>query len=184
MRAMGNHLLPRWFGSYPQLELEARRTAARTQDVWGHGGYTWVYFDAIAVDDHACALVDVDFFIDGLKDIISVRPDQEMANLLSAYCAVAMRHGMGMNEEADLTRMQVVDCAKWLIRDHLTEVHPLIWAHATEGFDNNARITSVSRFAARGRADALQAIADQFRDDIEKGLRVTYTADGPRLHSA
>ncbi len=184
MRAMGNHLLPRWFGSYPQLELEARRTAARTQDVWGNGGYTWVYFDAIAVDDEACALVDVEFFIDGLKDIISVRPDQEMANLLSAYCAVAMRHGLGMNQDADLTRMQIVDCAKWLIRDHLTEVYPLIWAHAAEGFDNNARITSVSRFAARGRADALAAIADQFREELEKGLRVTFTPDGPQLHPA
>jgi len=182
MRAMGNHLLPRWFGSYEQLELEARRTAARTQDIWGHGGYAWVYFDAIAVDDQACALVDVEFFIDGLKDIISACPDQEMANLLSAYCAVAMRHGLGLNEQADLARMQIVDCANWLIRDHLTEVYPLIWAHAAEGFDNSARITSVSRFAARGRADALQAIADQFRDDIENGLGVTFTPNGPKLH--
>ncbi len=40
MRAMGNYLLPRWFGSYQQLELEARRTAARTQDIWGAGAYT------------------------------------------------------------------------------------------------------------------------------------------------
>ncbi len=184
MRAMGNHLLPRWYGTYAQLELEARRTAARTMDVWGAAGYAWVYFDAIAVDEQACALVDVEFFIDGLKDIIAVRPDQDMANLLSAYCAVAMRHGLGLSEEADLNRMQIIECANWLIRDHLTEVYPLIWAHATEGFDNNARITSVSRFAARGRADALAAIAEQFRDDIEKGLRVTFTANGPELHPA
>ncbi len=184
MRAMGNHLLPRWYGTYPQLELEARRSAARTMDVWGAGGYAWVYFDAIAVDDRACALVDVDFFIDGLKDIVAARPDQEMANLLSAYCSVAMRHGLGLNEEADLNRMRIVDCAAWLIRDHLTEVYPLIWAHAAEGFDNNARITSVSRFAARGRADALAAIAEQFSDDIEKGLRVTFTPNGPELHPA
>ncbi len=184
MRAMGNHLLPRWFGTYQDLELEARRTAARTQDLWGHGGYAWVYFDAIAVDDEACALLDVEFFVDGLRDIMKARPDQEMANLLSAYCAVAIHHGMGANERADLNRIRIAECAKWLIRDHLTEVYPLIWAHAAEGFDNNARITSVSRFAARGKADALQAICEQFREDIEAGQCVTFTPEGPELHPA
>ena len=182
MRAMGHHLLPRWFGSYDQLELEARRTAARTQKIWGNGAYTWVYFDAISLDDQACAQVDVEFFIDGLRDIVAARPDQEVINLLAAFCSVALHQRLGANDLADLARTQISDCAKWLIRDHLTEVHPLIWAHAAEGFDNNARITSVSRFAARGRADALQAIADQFRDEIHRGLRVTFTPDGPQLH--
>lgn len=179
MRALGNHLLPRWFGSYAELELEARRTAARTQKIWGAGGYTWVQFDAIAIDDGACALVDVEYFIDGLRDILRARPDQETVNLLAAYCSVTLLQGLGMNEEADLPRMQISDCAGWLIRDHLTEVHPLIWAHAAEGFDNNARITSLARFAARGRADALQIIAEHFREDLERGLRVTFTPDGP-----
>jgi hypothetical protein len=184
MRALGNHLLPRWFGNYPQLELEARRTASRTQDIWGAGGYCWVYFDAIAVDDQACANVDTDFFIDGLRDILKARPDQAMVNLLSSYCAVALRHGLGVSTEADLPRMQIADCANWLIRDHLTELHPMIWAHAADGFDNNTRVTSLSRFAARGRAHALQVIADHFRDDIERGLRVTFTPNGPEFHSA
>ena len=182
MRALGNHLLPRWFGDYQQLELEARRTASRTQDIWGAGGYTWVCFDAIAADEQACARVDVGFFIDGMRDILKARPDQAMVNLLAAYCAVALRHGLGLSSEADLPRMQIADCAKWLIRDHLQELHPMIWAHASEGFDNNSRVTSLSRFAARGRADAFQVIADQFRDDIDRGLRVTFTTDGPELH--
>jgi hypothetical protein len=171
-------MLPRWFGSYDELELEARRTAARTQDIWGAGGYTWVYFDAIAIDETACARVDVDFFLDGLRDIVEVRPNQEMINLLAAFCAVALRNGLGLNEQADLARMQIIDAANWLIREHLTELHPMIWAHAADGFDNNARVTSVSRFAARGRADALQVIADQFREEISKGLRVIFTPNG------
>ena len=183
MRALGNHLLPRWFGSYQQLELEARRTASRTQDIWGAGGYTWVCFDAIATDDQACARVDVEFFIDGMRDILKASPDQAMVNLMAAYCSVAMRHGLGLNSEADLPRVQIADCAKWLIRDHLTELHPMIWAHAGEGFDNNSRVTSLSRFAARGRADAYQVIADQFREDIDNGRRITFTPDGPELHS-
>ncbi len=181
MRALGNHLLPRWFGSYAELELEARRTAARTQDIWGAGGYTWVCFDAIATDEEACARVDVDFFIDGLRDILQARPQQEMVNLLASYCAVALRNGQGLHEEADLARGQICDAADWLIRDHLTEVHPLIWAHATDGFDNNAPVTSISRFAARGRADALHAISNLFRDEISRGQRITFTAQGPQM---
>ncbi len=184
MRALGNHLLPRWFGDYEQLELEARRTASRTQDIWGAGGYTWVCFDAIASDEVACERVDVDFFIDGLRDILKARPDQAMVNLLTAYCAVALRHGLGHNLRADLPRMQIAECANWLIRDRLTELHPMIWAHAADGFDNNSHVTSLSRFAARGRAYALQVIADQFRDNIAQGQRVTFTPSGPEFHPA
>jgi hypothetical protein len=184
MRGLGNHLLPRWFGTYQQLELEARRTASRTQDIWGAGAYTWVYFDAIATDEQACANVDVGFFIDGLHDILKARPDQAMVNLLASYCAVALRHGLGLSSEADFPRMQIADCARWLIRDHLKQLHPMIWAHAVDGFDNNARVTSLPRFAARGQAHALQAIAEQFQDDIKQGQRVTFTSEGAELHSA
>ena len=58
LRSMGNHLLPRWFGDYDTLELEACRTAARKQD-------TWVQFDEIACDDTTCARLDNEFFVDG-----------------------------------------------------------------------------------------------------------------------
>lgn len=184
MRAMGIHLLPRQFGSYPELELEARRTAARTQAIWGAGAYTWVCLDAIALDDQACALVDVEFFVDGLRDIAAVRPEQEMINLLAAYCAVTLRGGPGRSSAADPQRREIADCAGWLIRDHLTELHPMIWAHAAEGFDNNARVTSPRRFAARGRADALRAIGEQFRDEIDRGLNITFTSGVPEPEGA
>ena len=65
LRSMGNHLLPRWFGDYDTLELEARRTAAWKQDTWDAGAYTWVQFDAIACDDTTCARLDIEFFVDG-----------------------------------------------------------------------------------------------------------------------
>ena len=178
MRALGAHLLPRAGGSLEALELEARRTAARTEATWGAGGYAWVCFDAIAQDPAACTQVDGDFFIDGLRDIVAARPGQEMINLLAAYCAVTLRQGSA-EAAADNPRARIADCAGWLIRDHLTELHPLIWAHAAQGFDNNARVTSPQRFAARGRADGLRAIAEQFRDDLDRGLRITFTPDGP-----
>ncbi|GHG90777.1 hypothetical protein [Pseudodonghicola xiamenensis] len=174
-RALGLHLLPSRAGSYAELELEARRTAARTHPTWGAGGYAWVCFDAVVQDPQALAQVDVEFFIDGLKDIVARHPDQAMINMLAAYCAITLRRQPG----AAATRDRIAGCASWLIRDHLTELHPLIWAHAAEGFDNNAHVSSTRRFAARGRADGLRAIADQFRDDLDHGLRITFTPEGP-----
>lgn len=174
MRAMGNHLLPRWFGDYDQLELEARRTASRTQDIWGNAGYTWVMFDAAANDADACAAVDVEFFIDGLKDILERRPNQSTANLLAAYCAVSIaRHGPG---HATVPALEA--CADWIIRDHLTELHPLIWAHAAEGFDNAAPVTSLSRFAAHGKARALTVLNDLFEAEIAEGHQIIFTPQG------
>ena len=61
------------------------------------------------------------------------------------------------------------EAANWLIRDHLTELHPLIWAHAASGFNNSVRINSPERFAARGQRDALRAIGDLFRDELRSG---------------
>ena len=179
MRAMGNHLLPRWFGDYAELELEARRTASRTQEVWGAGAYTWVQLDAIAFDDEACARLDVKFFIDGMQDILKRTSNQFVVNLLAAYCANTMGNARGGHDEANQVRSQIADCAKWIIRQHLTELHPMIWAHAARGFDNNLRVRCADRFAAAGQADALRIIGNMFHRDIAAGQKVVFTEDGP-----
>ncbi|WP_299986787.1 hypothetical protein [uncultured Ruegeria sp.] len=178
MRAMGSHLLPRWFGSYEQLEVQALRNAARTQKIWGAGGYTWAQFDAIALDDEACARVDVEYFLEGLRDIVARRSDQQTINLLTAYCAITLQNGMGRSPKADIARKQICEAANWLIRDHLTELHPMIWAHAANGFNNSLRVNSAERFAASGRRDALKAIANLLRDELRSGQRVTFTPSG------
>lgn len=178
MRALGTQMLPRANGSYAALELEARRCAARTQQHWGAGGYTWVYFDAITLDDQACARVDYQFFMDGLQDILCTDPSQEMINLLAAYCALTLRHNQGHDPQADATRAKISQAARWLVRSHLRELHPLIWAHASEGFDNNARITSLRRFAARGQAEALRCIAEVFREELDSGHKIAFSPEG------
>ena len=180
MRSMGNHLLPRWFGSYAELELEARRTAARTQKLWGAGAYAWVQFDAITYDDQACANLDVPFFVEGLRDILARRPNAYTANLLAAYCANSIGQAISGNDQADHNRAQIAKCAHWIIRDHLTELHPMIWAHAAQGFDNNLRVRSASRFAASGREDAMRIITSLFSREIEAGQRIVFTDTGPQ----
>ena len=183
MRAMGNHLLPRWYGSYAELELEARRTASRTIKTWGAGGYTWVMFDAIGYDDTACANLDLPFFIEGLRDILARNPDPYTVNLLAAYCANAIGQTYSGNDEADQNRAQIADCARWIVREHLTELHPMIWAHAARGFDNNLRISSLKRFAASGRDDAMRIITGLFQREIEAGKQIVFTDTGPEAIS-
>lgn len=179
MRALGNYLSPRWFGTHARLELEARRTAARTHRVWGAGAYAWVMFDALSGDDEACADLDLDFFIEGLHDILDRKPHQYTVNLLAAYCANTIGAHYTGHDAADQVRSQIARCADWIVRRHLTELHPLIWAHAATGFDNNLRIHSARGFAAAGRAEALRIIADLFQREIAQGKRIIFTADGP-----
>jgi hypothetical protein len=179
LRALGTHMLPRWYGSYTALELEARRTAVRTQAVWGAGGYTWVMFDAITVDDEACAHLDMPFFIEGIRDIVTRRPDAHTVNLLAAYCANTMGQAFSGNDDADHIRAQIASCADWIVREHLTELHPMIWAHAAQGFANNLRVASSVRFAAAGQDDALRIISAMFKSEISQGNRIVFTEDGP-----
>lgn len=178
MRAMGNHLLPRWYGSYPELELEARRTAARVEDKWGAGGYTWVQFDAISCDDEACANLDLGFFIEGMRDILARRSDSYTVNLLAAYCATGIGQSFSGNKDADHNRAEIAKCARWIVREHMTELHPMIWAHAARGFDNNLRIKSPARFAASGRDEAMRIITGLFSHEIADGQRIVFTDAG------
>ena len=179
MRALGTQLLPRWHGSYDRLEVEARRTAARTEKTWGAGGYTWVQFDAIACDDEACANLDLDFFIEGLHHILERRSDPYTTNLLAAFCANAIGQAFSGNDRADQNRSQIAQCANWIVRRHMTELHPLIWAHAARGFDTNLRIQSPTRFAASGREDAMRIISSMFSSEIAAGKRIVFTDRGP-----
>ncbi|MEE4187941.1 MAG: hypothetical protein V2I76_05770 [Roseobacter sp.] len=179
MRALGNYVSPRWYGSHQELQVEAHRTAARTAPFWGTGGYTWVMFDALAGDAMACENLDTDFFIEGLQDILDRLTDQHTANTLAAFCAHTIGAHRTGNTVADAARARIAGCAHWIVRNHLTELHPLIWAHAAAGFDNGLRVPSPRRFAALGRQNALRVIATLFQNEIADGRRIIFTAEGP-----
>lgn len=174
MRALGAQLLPRGGGSYDMLDEAARRTADATESAWGAGGYTWVWFDALALDPAACAHVDAELFLEGLRGILHTDPSQEMVNLIAAYCTVALPAGAGQAGTAQ--RLRISGAAHWLVSRHLTELHPLVWAHAAEGFDNSARVRSVPRFAGRGEAIARNALADLLGGDAALDARGAVTA--------
>lgn len=179
MRALGTYMSPRWFGSYEDLELEARRTAARTYRQWGSGGYAWVMFDAVPGDTRALTNLDLEFFIEGLDDILKRMPDQHSINLVAAFCAHMGEYTKTGVYAADRAAATISDCAQWVVRSHMTELHPMIWAHAAAGFANNLHVPSTRRFAAMGQRDGLRFIADLFQREIQQGRRIIFTADGP-----
>ncbi|WP_113912233.1 hypothetical protein [Roseovarius dicentrarchi] len=178
MRALGAALLPACHGTHRALELEARRTAARTGDIWGAGGYTWVYFDAMALDAGALQAVDTAFFIDGLRDILRRRPDQHTANLLAAFCAVTLRDAAAPADNGN--RAELRACLDWILRDHLHELHPLVWTQAAHR-PGLAALPSRGALITEGRQTALRAIAAQFADDIAAGKSIAFSPTGMYL---
>lgn len=181
MRALGHHMLPQWFGDYNKLELEARRTAARTTDIWGAGAYTWVYFDALIVDPNCAASLDVPFFIEGLRDILDRSDDQHDANLLASYVSVSLpRAAKSVTDSmaASAALDQIQQSAHWIMSDYLHELHPLIWGHAHEGFDNQARIASVDALFRQGREAADKVFLKLFGSQISKGDSLIFTPQG------
>lgn len=182
MRALGQHLLPGYFGDYKMLELEARRTASRTGDIWGAGAYTWVYFDALALDFAAINLLDVDFFIDGMKDILERRPDQHVINLLAAFCAITMGADVSRDNShpthIETTRRDLHDCLDWLLSDYLQELHPLIWSQTMLSPGLTPPLPSRRALIAKGRQTALRIIAERFADEIADGSSIAFSSSG------
>lgn len=180
MRALGQHLLPAYFGSYDTLELEARRTAARTSDVWGYGGYAWVYFDALALDQGALDLLDAEFFADGIRHILDTKKDQHITNLWAAFCAVAMEpHAEGrLSGRAEATRKRLHDCLDWILGDYLQELHPLVWSQALLSPGFAAALPSRRALINKGRQTALRVIATRFADELADGSSIAFSTAG------
>ena len=180
MRALGQHLLPAYFGSYEVLELEARRTAARTGEVWGAGGYAWVYFDALALDRGVLERVDADFFADGMSNILEAKKDQHITNLWAAFCAVTMAPAPDkrLSGRAERTRRQLHDCLDWILSDHLQELHPLIWSQALLSPGLTSALPSRRALINKGRQTALRIIAKRFADELSDGSTIAFSTAG------
>ncbi|WP_236016520.1 hypothetical protein [Salipiger abyssi] len=171
LRALGRDLIPQRFGDWERLDREARRTAGHTADIWGLGGYAWVWFDALAgAAPGGFANVDAELFAEGLHDILHRRPDQHMANLLAAYCGLTLS-GAAVPGSA---RARIAGCFGWIAQDHLREVHPELWADARPvrgSTDGGERLRL-------GEARALSALAEHFAHQLARGRQVRFTEAG------
>lgn len=181
MRSLGNYLLPRWYGDFEQLDLQARRIAARTYELWGAGAYAWVWFDALLVDPRGLEMVETEYFLDGVDDALTRRGDQHAANLMAAHLFRSWQfarenyNGNGFRPDLAPALREGFDM---VVHDHLREIHPLIWGHAEIGFENTSRIISRERLAAKGKDIALHAVAMPFMAGLQEGQTVYFTPEG------
>ncbi|MGY9046560.1 hypothetical protein P775_27540 [Puniceibacterium antarcticum] len=173
MRDLGRHLLPRWYGSYARLDLEARRTTARTHDIWGGGAYVWVYLDTLASDPGTLEHLDGALFAEGLHDILERRPDQHTVNLLAASLAFIQSRRSPLGG----TLARVAACFDCVVRDHLREVHPMVWANVPP-LDTLQPFASSPEPLARGKARAMAVLSGLFAEDIRKNRDIRFDPDG------
>ncbi|MGR3714665.1 MAG: hypothetical protein ACU0A6_16275 [Shimia sp.] len=181
MRALGNYLLPRWYGDFEQLDLQARRIAARTYDLWGAGAYAWVWFDALLVDPRGLEMLEVEYFLDGVDDALTRCGDQHSANLMAAHLFRSWQTASNQYSEGGLRAdlpPALRDGFDMVVHDHLREIHPLIWGHAEIGFENTSRIISRERLSAKGKEIALNAVAMPFMTGLKNGQTVYFTPEG------
>ncbi len=174
MCALGRDLLPRRFGSYEALDLQARRTALRQADLWGAGGYAWVFLGALEQDLGAFRRLDAEFFCEGLHDILDRHPNQHLINRLAAFTALSLS---GPAPD-DSVQGRVRDAFGWIVQDHLRELHPVIWATAPMP-GRGARVELEDEdLSARGVARALLAIAEHFGPQLADGEKVVIGPEG------
>lgn len=181
MRALGLRLLPRRFGSYGQLEEQARFTAERTADIWGDGAYAWVYLDALCQDDGAVRLLDTGYLLKGVEDILARRPDQHVVNLWAAFCGLMGETAPAATGDPDLagTRAALRGACRWIVADHLREIHPNVWANIRDTLDPEGRVNDPRKRIDRARHDALRTIAAPFKEALADGARLRLTPQGP-----
>lgn len=174
---LGNDLRPARFGDWEVLDRQARRAAARTSDVWGMGGYAWVYFGALGRDKAALRRLDTELFVEGLHDILTRHRTQDMANRLAALTGYTLG-GLATGGGA-LHRL--ADCLGWIAQDHLREVHPMIWAEATPPITRGAPLSEDPDPVRRGKARALSSLATYYAPALEAGRRLVFAPDGMRM---
>lgn len=181
LRAYGRDLLPRRFGTYEDLDNEARRATQRLEDVWGLGAYTWIYIGALELDRGAFRRLDPELFVEGMCDLLDNAPNQHVVNQLAAFTGLTLSGpsypGTG--------RARLAECFSWLLQDHLTELHPLVWAAAAAPgqADLPAPDDDIDPIK-QGRARALSTIAEHFSAVLDGGRRLVFTPDGlemPRI---
>jgi len=181
MRALGEALLPARHGNYETLEREARHAAARTTEIWGAGGYVWVYFDALTRDPGTLARLDVALFVQGLHDIVSHKNDQHVINQLSAFCGIVMAARTGKVRRAapnEVKRRRIHDCLDWLLEKHLQELHPVVWSQTLLSPGLTLVPSARRALIDKGQQIALRTIAECFAEEIEDGGSIAFSRSG------
>lgn len=162
LRDMGRSLLPRRTGTLATLERAAREAAALSEAKLGPAGYFWAHMDALAEDERVFERLDLEWFLAGLDAAAARHGDQHAANTVAAFCALTMapHHGRArLNPAIAPRRAAVHDRAPGVCRDHLHEIHPLVWAETAAAIGPERPVPPRPRRVAEGTALARAALA-------------------------
>jgi hypothetical protein len=124
-------LMPAWYGDLDEIEVEARRAAARAKGGLGAGAYAQFWRLPLENDPAALARVDVRLFLAGLHAALEQSGSQALAN---EYAALLFRLSLPRSTEGrdDAARHAPVREAfaegfSQVLRRHVLELHPPAW---------------------------------------------------------
>ncbi len=182
MRQLGLRLLPRWFGSYEELDARAHDTAERTEDIWGEGGYTWTWFDVLRAVPESAERLDLERYLEGLQDILDRRGTQHVVNLFAAHTGVVMDPTCAPDDlpkEAVRNRARINDCFTAIVDERLRELHPRHWAEAQQS--PFTALPDIDALADDGEAIARSLISRLYAEELSAGQIVAFTPAGIEL---
>ncbi len=185
-RQFGKSLLPRWYGTYELIEQQARKLAKETAEHWGDAAYALTYMDAAVEDKEALGFVDVAMFLKGLNDYLEAVPDQGNANRIAAYLSVSLVPKgplVSGSKRALQNRKTLIAAAPQFVRDHMREVHPIIWAEAAGAHDPDAPPAKAWRQRQTGLEEAFSSLSRAFEREILRGMHLFFKKDGVDIHA-
>lgn len=125
------YIMPQWYGSFEEIEREARRAVTRAKGMFGASAYAWFWLTPLSRDD-ALNWVDADLFIEGVHQILSRSNDQRLANLFAAKLYRLGHRSRGRVKPAAKralkTRARLAKAFEDVVRTHMREVHTMHWA--------------------------------------------------------
>lgn len=165
LRAYLDHsfnLLPRWFGSHQELEIEARKAVSRSFDILGNGAYPFFYFNVLDYDwDELLLQIDHDMFFDGVIDILERTNSQYLVNSLAWSCVELSRphhSAFELSPPRNAFQERMKECFHTIIKQHLHVLYPALWEDGINGalweiaaaFDSELTDGATVRFGENG----------------------------------
>lgn len=158
-------LTPEWYGSYDEIEREARRAVKRAADGIGIGAYPCFWQAPLEADRTAVARIDPEAFLAGIHMLLEGRRSQALANdfvaLLFRLTLPSTAETSEQAERAKPVRARLALGLREVILRHLTELQAPIW-----GIEE----TAIRR-----------AIAHVFADDLAEGAVLRAADEGIRV---